>query len=87
VDLVIFNVSDTRYYTFISAVGKTVKVVNGYDQNNNIYIYSNGYPIQLSGGSVGEMVCVQGFISPAVSGLNYPNAGWLFLSMYDNNWG
>ena len=88
VDLVIIQVSGTTTmrYCFIAAVGKKFTVVNANDDNNNIYIYSNGTAVQLNGGTACEMVNI-GYANmlPAQT-YDTLGGGQMIISKNDNNW-
>ena len=88
VDLVIIQVSGTTTmrYCFIAAVGKKFTVVNANDDNNNIYIYSNGTAVQLNGGTACEMMNI-GYANmlPAQTSATL-GGGQMIISKNDNNW-
>lgn len=88
VDIVIIRISDTtlRRYCFTAPMGKKFTVVNANDDNNNIYIYSNGTAVQMTGGSVCEMINI-GYANmlPAQTS-DVPGAGQMIISKNDNNW-
>lgn len=88
VDLVIIQVSGTTTmrYCFIAAVGKKFTVVNANDDNNNIYIYSNGTAVQLNGGTACEIVNI-GYANmlPAQT-YDTLGGGQMIISKNDNNW-
>lgn len=88
VDLVIIQVSGTTTmrYCFIAPVGKKFTVVNANDDNNNIYIYSNGTAVQLNGGTACEMVNI-GYANmlPAQTSATL-GGGQMIISKNDNNW-
>lgn len=88
VDLVIIQVSGTTTmrYCFTAPVGKKFTVVNANDDNNNIYIYSNGTAVQLNGGTACEIVNI-GYANmlPAQTS-DTLGAGQMIISKNDNNW-
>lgn len=88
VDLVIIQVSGTTTmrYCFTAPVGKKFTVVNANDDNNNIYIYSNGTAVQLNGGTACEMVNI-GYANmlPAQTSSTL-GGGQMIISKNDNNW-
>lgn len=88
VDLVIIQVSGTTTmrYCFTAPVGKKFTVVNANDDNNNIYIYSNGTAVQLNGGTACEMVNI-GYANmlPAQTSATL-GGGQMIISKNDNNW-
>lgn len=88
VDLAIIQVSGTTTmrYCFTAPVGKKFTVVNANDDNNNIYIYSNGTAVQLNGGTACEMVNI-GYANmlPAQTSATL-GGGQMIISKNDNNW-
>ena len=88
VDLVIIQVSGTTTmrYCFTAPVGKKFTVVNANDDNNNIYIYSNGTAVQLNGGTACEIVNI-GYANmlPAQT-YDTLGGGQMIISKNDNNW-
>lgn len=88
VDLVIIQVSGTTTmrYCFTAPVGKKFTVVNANDDNNNIYIYSNGTAVQLNGGTACEMVNI-GYANMLPSQTSATlGGGQMIISKNDNNW-
>lgn len=88
VDLVIIQVSGTTTmrYCFTAPVGKKFTVVNANDDNNNIYIYSNGTAVQLNGGTVCEIVNI-GYANMLPSQTSATlGGGQMIISKNDNNW-
>lgn len=88
VDLVIIQVSGTTTmrYCFTVPVGKKFTVVNANDDNNNIYIYSNGTAVQLNGGTACEMVNI-GYANMLPSQTSAAlGGGQMIISKNDNNW-
>ena len=86
VDIVVINVSSGTYrYQMQRIIGKKVLVVNANDKNSEIYIYSNGSQVKFPGGTMGEAVNLDGFISPAPGSSNL-GRGWLIGPMRDNTW-
>ena len=88
VDLVIIQVSGTTTmrYCFSAPVGKKFTVVNANDDNNNIYIYSNGTAVQLNGGTACEIVNI-GYANMLPSQTSATlGGGQMIISKNDNNW-
>lgn len=86
VDIVVINASSGTYrYQMTRIVGKKVLIVNANDKNSEIYIYSNGSQVKFPGGTMGEAVNLDGFITPA-PGSNNLGRGWLIGPMRDNTW-
>ena len=86
VELVIIQVSSGTYRYQMSRIpGKKVLVINSNNNNNNIYIYSNGGQVQFPGGTMGECVNIEGFMSPE-PGTSVLGRGWLVGALKDNNW-
>ena len=88
VDLVIIQVSGTTTmrYCFTAPVGKKFTVVNANDDNNNIYIYSNGTAVQLNGGTACEIVNI-GYANMLPSQTSATlGGGQMIISKNDNNW-
>jgi hypothetical protein len=86
VDLVIIRVSSGTFrYEMTRIPGKKVLVINANDQNNSIYIYSNGGQVQFAGGTMAECVNIDGFMLPA-PGTSSLGRGWLVGAMRDSNW-
>lgn len=88
VDLVIIQVSGTTTmrYCFTAPVGKKFTVVNANDDNNNIYIYSNGTAVQLNGGTACEIVNI-GYANMLPSQTSSVlGGGQMIISKNDNNW-
>lgn len=88
VDLVIIQVSGTTTmrYCFTTPVGKKFTVVNANDDNNNIYIYSNGTAVQLNGGTACEIVNI-GYANMLPSQTSSTlGGGQMIISKNDNNW-
>lgn len=88
VDLVIIQVSGTTTmrYCFTAPAGKRFTVVNANDDNNNIYIYSNGTAVQLNGGTACEIANI-GYANmlPAQTSATL-GGGQMIISKNDNNW-
>ena len=88
VDLVIIQVSGTTTmrYCFTAPVGKKFTIVNANDDNNNIYIYSNGTAVQLNGGTACEIVNI-GYANMLPSQTSATlGGGQMIISKNDNNW-
>lgn len=88
VDLVLIQISGTttRRYCFVAPTGKKFTVVNINDDNNNIYIYSNGSAVQLTGGSACEIVNVgYGNMLPSQTS-SILGGGQMIIGKNDNNW-
>lgn len=86
VDIVVINVpSGTYRYQMTRIPGKKVLIVNANDKQSEIYIYSNGGQVKFPGGTMGECVNLDGFLSPAPDS-SVLGRGWLIGPMRDNNW-
>ena len=86
-DLVIINnTSTTRYdYAFSGMrAGKSVKLINANDNNNNARIYTNGVARDLYGGMAMDMIYLSTRMTPASPGTI--GAGWMIVGSFDNNW-
>ncbi len=88
VDLVIIQVSGTTTmrYCFTAPVGKKFTVVNANDNNNNIYIYSNGTAVQLNGGTACEIVNIGYANMLPEQTSSVLGGGQMIISKNDNNW-
>lgn len=86
VDLVIFYTSGPNNYVLDGLPSKEVILYNGYDTNSDIYVYSNGYQHQISGGVVTGFVYVGNFMYPPMSD-DIAGRGWMVMYEYDNTWG
>lgn len=86
VDLVVVTGSSSMRYELIGSVGKSVTIANGNDQNNSVWIYSNGYVINLKGGCMCDFVNIGYYnLSPSVSSTKV-GAGWMYKGYQDNDW-
>lgn len=85
VDLVIIRTSGTYRYLLSGDKSQRVTVVNAHDQNNNIYIYSNGEKVQWHGGEIAECRNIEDFMTP-VPATNLLGRGWIIGAFRDSNW-
>lgn len=85
VDLVIIRTTGTYRYLLSGDKSQRVTVINTNDQNNNIYIYSNGTKVQWAGGEIADCRNIEDFMSPAPAG-NLLGRGWIIGAFRDNNW-
>lgn len=85
VDLVIIRTSGTYRYLLSGDKSQRVTVVNAHDQNNNIYIYSNGEKVQWRGGEIAECRNIEDFMTP-VPATNLLGRGWIIGAFRDSNW-
>lgn len=85
VDLVIIRTSGTYRYLLSGNKSQRVTVVNAHDQNNNIYIYSNGEKVQWHGGEIAECRNIEDFMTP-VPATNLLGRGWIIGAFRDSNW-
>lgn len=85
VDLVIIRTSGTYRYLLSGDKSQRVTVVNAHDQNNNIYIYSNGEKVQWHGGEIAECRNIKDFMTP-VPATNLLGRGWIIGAFRDSNW-
>lgn len=86
IDLFVISTASTYNYSFEYLNYKHITVVNGYDQNNNIYIWTNNRQVKFVGGAAAEMINVGASnMAPTVSSTAV-GLGWVISSMYDNDW-
>lgn len=85
VDLVIIRTAGTYRYLLNGDKSQRVTVVNAHDQNNNIYIYSNGGKVQWNGGEIAECRNIEDFMTPAPA-TNLLGRGWIIGAFRDSNW-
>lgn len=85
VDLVIIKTSGTYRYLLSGDKSQRVTVVNAHDQNNDIYIYSNGAKVQWHGGEIADCRNIEGFMTP-VPATNLLGRGWIVGAFRDSNW-
>lgn len=85
VDLVIIRTTGTYRYLLSGDKSQRVTVVNAHDQNNNIYIYSNGGKVQWNGGEIAECRNIEDFMTP-VPATNLLGRGWIIGAFRDSNW-
>lgn len=85
VDLVIIRTAGTYRYLLSGDKSQRVTVVNAHDQNNNIYIYSNGAKIQWHGGEIADCRNIEDFMTP-VPATNLLGRGWIVGAFRDSNW-
>lgn len=85
VDLVIIRTSGTYRYLLSGDKSQKVTVVNAHDQNNEIYIYSNGGKVQWHGGEIADCRNIADFMTPAPA-TNLLGRGWIVGAFRDSNW-
>lgn len=85
VDLVIIRTAGTYRYLLDGDKSQRVTVVNAHDQNNNIYIYSNGGKVQWNGGEIADCRNIEDFMTP-VPDTNLLGRGWIVGAFRDSNW-
>ena len=85
VDLVIIRTTGTYRYLLSGDKSQRVTVVNAHDQNNNIYIYSNGGKVQWNGGEIADCRNIEDFMTP-VPATNLLGRGWIVGAFRDSNW-
>lgn len=85
VDLVIIRTSGTYRYLLSGDKSQRVTVVNAHDQNNEIYIYSNGGKVQWHGGEIADCRNIEDFMTP-VPATNLLGRGWIVGAFRDSNW-
>jgi hypothetical protein len=85
VDLVIIRTTGTYRYLLSGDKSQKVTVVNAHDQNNEIYIYSNGAKVQWHGGEIADCRNIEDFMTP-VPATNLLGRGWIFGAFRDSNW-
>lgn len=85
VDLVIIRTAGTYRYLLSGDKSQRVTVVNAHDQNNNIYIYSNGGKVQWHGGEIADCRNIEDFMTP-VPATNLLGRGWIVGAFRDSNW-
>lgn len=88
VDTVLFNISDTDNHFFELDMYETQRcmVINANDDADNIYIYSNGKPVEWKGGEIAEVLQLPlKLTNPEVS-MNIVGAGTIIGAFRDNDW-
>ena len=88
VDTVLFNISDTDNHFFELDMYETQRcmVINANDDADNIYIYSNGKPVEWKGGEIAEVLQLPlRLTNPEVS-MNIVGAGTIIGAFRDNDW-
>lgn len=85
VDLVIIRTAGTYRYLLSGDKSQRVTVVNAHNQNNNIYIYSNGGKVQWNGGEIADCRNIEDFMTP-VLGTNVLGRGWIVGAFRDSDW-
>lgn len=85
VDLVIIRTAGTYRYLLSGDKSQRVTVVNAHNQNNNIYIYSNGGKVQWNGGEIADCRNIEDFMTP-VPGTNVLGRGWIVGAFRDSDW-
>lgn len=87
VDTVLFNISDTDNHFFELDMYETQRcmVINANDDADNIYIYSNGKPVEWKGGEMAEVLQLPlKLTNPEVS-MNIVGAGTIIGAFRDND--
>lgn len=88
VDTVLFNISDTDNHFFELDMYETQRciVINANDDADNVYIYSNGKPVEWKGGEMAEVLQLPlKLTNPEVS-MNIVGAGTIIGAFRDNDW-
>lgn len=88
VDTILFNVSGSNRYYFELLMYKTQRcmVINTNNNADNVYIYSNGRPVEWKGGEMAEVIRLPlEFINPSVSNIII-GAGVVVGAFRDNDW-
>lgn len=85
IDLVIIYTSTSYNYVLEGLPSKEVILYNGYDTNNEIYVYSNGNRHQMPGGFVTGYLYVGNFMYPSIAS-DIAGRGWMVMYEYDNTW-
>ncbi len=84
IDLVVIRHGQSARYNLPTYYSKELTVINSYDQNSNIYIYTNGMLIQMHGGLGITMACVGSYQTPDNS--SWLGRGWQITGYNDNQW-
>ena len=88
VDTVLFNISGTDNHFFELDMYETQRcmVINANDDADNVYIYSNGKPVEWKGGEMAEVLQLPlKLTNPEVS-MNIVGAGTIIGAFRDNDW-
>lgn len=88
VDTVLFNISDTDNHFFELDMYETQRciVINANDDADNVYIYSNGKPVEWKGGEMADVLQLPlKLTNPEVS-MNIVGAGTIIGAFRDNDW-
>ena len=88
VDTILFNVSGFNRYYFELLMHKTQRcmVINTNNNADNVYIYSNGRPVEWKGGEMAEVIRLPlEFVNPSVSN-TIIGAGVIIGAFRDNDW-
>lgn len=88
VDTILFNVSGSNRYYFELLMYKTQRcmVINTNNNADNVYIYSNGRPVEWKGGEMAEVIRLPlEFVNPSVSN-TIIGAGVMVGAFRDNDW-
>lgn len=85
VDLVIIRTAGTYRYLLSGDKSQRVTLVNAHNQNNNIYIYSNGGKVQWNGGEIADCRNIEDFMTP-VPATNVLGRGWIVGAFRDSDW-
>lgn len=88
VDTILFNINGSNRYYFELLMYKTQRcmVINTNNNADNVYIYSNGRPVEWKGGEMAEVIRLPlEFINPSVSNIII-GAGVVVGAFRDNDW-
>ena len=88
VDTVLFNISDTDNHFFELDMYETQRcmVINANDDADNIYIYSNGKPVEWKGGEIAEVLQLPLKLTNLEVSMNIVGAGTIIGAFRDNDW-
>lgn len=86
VDVVIVKTSATYRFLISMDDGKEITFINSYNTNNNIYIYSNGKEVQVSGGVALHLLDVGAENIYPTQASNVLGSGLMIVGRYDNDW-
>lgn len=84
IDLVVIRHGQSGRYNLPFSPSKELTLINSYDQNSNVYIYTNGRVIQMHGGLGITMACVGSNQNPDNS--SWLGRGWQITGYNDNQW-
>ena len=88
VDTILFNINGSNRYYFELLMYKTQRcmVINTNNNADNVYIYSNGRPVEWKGGEMAEVIRLPlEFVNPSVSN-TIIGAGVMVGAFRDNDW-